>query len=103
MEWFSAGDYRIARFVIERGLGLIYLAAFLVALDQFPALLGERGLLPVPRYLRRTGFQASPSLFHLRYSDRTLRAVAATGVVLSAAIVLGVPQEGPLWAPMLVW
>jgi hypothetical protein len=49
MDWFSAPDYRLTRFVMERGLGLIYLVAFLVALNQFPALLGEHGLLPAPR------------------------------------------------------
>ncbi len=103
MEWFSAPDYRLARLVIERGLGLIYLAAFLVALNQFPPLLGEEGLLPVPRYLRRAGFREAPTLFHLHYSDNTFRAVAWTGLVLSTAITLGGPQEGPLWLPMLVW
>jgi len=103
MDWFSAPDYRLTRFVIERGLGLIYLVAFLVALNQFPALLGEHGLLPVPRYLRRVGFREAPSLFHLRYTDGLLRAVAWTGVLLSVTILLGLPQAGPLWLPMLVW
>jgi len=103
MDWFSASDYRLTRFVIERGLGLIYLVAFLVALDQFPALLGEHGLLPTPRFLRRVSFRSAPSLFYLRYSDGLLRAVAWTGVVLAAAIILGLPQSGPLWLPMLVW
>ncbi len=103
MDWFSAPDYRLTRFAIERGLGLIYLVAFLVTLDQFPALLGERGLLPTPRFLRRSTFRESPSLFHLRYSDRLLRVVAAMGSVLSLSVVAGVPQSGPLWLPMLVW
>ena len=52
MEWFAAPDYRLARFILERGLGLVYLIGFLVALNQFPALLGERGLLPAPRLPR---------------------------------------------------
>jgi hypothetical protein len=103
MDWFSAPDYRLARFVIERGLGLIYLIAFLVVLDQFPALLGEHGLLPAPRFLRRASVRQAPSLFHIRYSDGLLRAAAWIGVALAAAIVLGVPQAGPLWLPMLVW
>jgi len=103
IDWFSASDYQLTRLVVERGLGLTYLLAFLVALNQFPALLGERGLLPVPRYLGSAGFGEAPSLFHLRYSDRLLRAVALTGVALSVSLVLGLLQVGPLWLPMLGW
>jgi len=103
MDWFSAPDYRLARLIIERGLGLTYLSAFLVALNQFPALLGEHGLLPVRRYVRRIDFNDSPSLFYFYYSDRLLRVVAWIGIVLSAATVLGLPQAGPLWLPPLAW
>ena len=103
MEWFIAPEYRAARFLIERGLGLIYLVAFLVALNQFPALLGERGLLPVPAFLRRVTFGAAPSLFHFRYSDRLLRTVAWTGLAVSAALIVGLPQAGPLPLTMLAW
>ena len=103
MEWFAAPDYRLARFILERGLGLVYLIGFLVALNQFPALLGARGLVPAPRYLARVGFRQAPSLFHLHYSDRFFRAVAGLGVVLAAATVVGLPQAGPLWLTMLCW
>ncbi len=103
MEWFAAPDYRLARFILERGLGLVYLIGFLVALNQFPALLGARGLLPAPRYLARVGFRQAPSLFHLHYSDRFFRAVAGLGVMLAAATVVGLPQAGPLWLTMLCW
>jgi len=103
MDWFSGRDYWLARLVIERGLGLVYLLGFLNALNQFPALLGEHGLLPVTRFLRGVRFPDAPSLFHFRYSDRLLRAVALIGIVLSLAIILGIPQAGPLWAPMLAW
>jgi hypothetical protein len=103
MEWFSAPDYRLARLVIERGLGLTYAIAFLVALNQFPALLGERGLMPAPRFLARVSFRQAPSLFHLHYSDRLLRLVAGLGLGLSLAIVLGLSELAPLWAMMLAW
>src|SRR3954454_18993289 len=103
MDWFAAPNYWFARWVLERGLGLVYLLAFANALDQFPALLGEHGLLPVPRYLARTRFRDAPSLFHLGYSDRGLRAVGWSGVLLAAATVLGLPDAGPLWVSMLVW
>ena len=51
-----APDYQLARLAIERGLGLLYLVAFVVAARQFPALCGERGLEPAPRILHATTF-----------------------------------------------
>ncbi|MEK6206265.1 MAG: lipase maturation factor family protein, partial [Chloroflexota bacterium] len=48
MEWLAAPDYWLTRFVFERALGAVYLVAFLVTVNQFRPLLGERGLLPAP-------------------------------------------------------
>jgi membrane protein implicated in regulation of membrane protease activity len=96
-------DEQIARFIIERGLGAIYVIAFVVAARQFPALCGERGLEPAPQLLRAVSFRQAPSLFHWRYSDRLLRVVAWTGAGLSAAVVLGVVSAMPLPITMLVW
>src|SRR5688572_9773577 len=92
----SAPDYQIARFLIERGLGVIYLIAFVVAYEQFPALCGERGLTPATRILRAVPFRRAPSLFHWGYSDRRLRIVAAVGAGLALLVILGVPQAAPL-------
>jgi hypothetical protein len=99
----TAPDSQLARFVLERGLGLIYLIAFVVAARQFTPLLGEHGLEPAPRFLRRVRFMQAPSLFHLRYSDRLLQLVAWTGAIVAAAIVLGLPQRAPLPVTMLAW
>jgi hypothetical protein len=99
----SAPDSQLARFILERGLGLIYLVAFLVAARQFAPLLGERGLEPAPRFLARASLRRAPSLFHIRYSDRLLQVVAWTGVIVAAAIVLGLPQQAPLPVTMLAW
>jgi hypothetical protein len=98
-----ADDYQIARFLIERGLGVIYFIGFAVALVQFPALSGERGLDPAPSFLRAARFSDAPSLFHWRYSDRLLRVVALIGMVLSAAVVVGLASAAPLPVTMLVW
>jgi hypothetical protein len=103
MDWFAAPHSWFARLALERGLGLVYLIAFANALNQFPALLGERGLMPVPRYLARTRFWEAPSLFHMGYSDRRLRAVGWIGAALAAATVLGLPARGPLWLTIVVW
>src|SRR5438309_10990641 len=83
MEWLAAPDYWLTRFVFERALGVIYLVAFLVTVNQFRPLLGEHGLLPAPDFIRAVPFRTSPTLFHLfGYSDRKLLVVAWTGFVL---------------------
>jgi hypothetical protein len=103
MEWFSAESYWLSRLVFQRALALVYLVAFLSAANQFRALIGERGLLPVPGYLRQVSFRQAPSLFHLHYSDGFFAAVAWTGVVVSAALLIGLADRFPLWAHMCVW
>ena len=103
MTWLEAPDYWLARLVIERGIGAIYFVGFLVALNQFTPLLGERGLLPVPSFVAYVPFRASPSLFHLRYSDRLARAVAWIGLAVSALVVIGLPDGWPLPAEVLAW
>ena len=105
MDWLAAPDYWLTRLVFQRLLALIYLIAFLVTLHQFRPLLGERGLLPVPEFVRAVPFGRSPSLFHLRYSDPLLLAVAWSGVALAAVAALGL-FEGPEWPAaltMAVW
>jgi hypothetical protein len=99
----TAADYTIARFLIERGLALIYLIAFIVAARQFPALSGERGLQPAPRLLARARFLDAPSLFHWGYSDRRLALVSWTGAAIAVLLLVGLPQQAPLPLTMLAW
>ncbi|HYI33605.1 MAG TPA: lipase maturation factor family protein [Glaciibacter sp.] len=103
MDWFNAGDYEIARQILQRGIAACFLIAYVSAINQFPALLGERGLLPVPHFVSRIPFRASPSLFHWRYSDRLLLAISWAGTAISATLVLGLPQLGPPWLPMIAF
>ncbi|HET7472467.1 MAG TPA: lipase maturation factor family protein [Candidatus Limnocylindrales bacterium] len=99
----TASDHQLARFVLERGIAAIYLVAFVVALDQFPALLGEHGLMPARRFVAARRFLEAPSLFHLGYSDRRLIAVASAGALIAALLVLGVLERAPLPVTMLAW
>ena len=103
MDWFGTGDYDIAREVLQRGVAAIFLIAFASALAQFPALLGDNGLLPVRDFVRVVPFRRAPSLFQWRYSDPLLRVLGWLGVVVSATLVLGIPQTGPAWLPMLAF
>src|SRR5436305_8157150 len=101
MRWFDG--LWLVRLLFLRGLGAIYLVAFVSALNQFPALLGERGLLPVRDFLARARFRDAPSLFHWRYSDRLLRGVAWIGIALSALALAGATEMAPLAISVAAW
>ncbi|MDH6237251.1 lipase maturation factor family protein [Cryobacterium sp. CG_9.6] len=103
MDWFAAGDYEISRQILERGVAACFLIAFISAINQFPALLGERGLLPVPRFVASVPFRRAPSIFHWHYTDFMLLTVCWLGVVFSSALIIGIPQQAPLWASMAVF
>ncbi|MFE5483866.1 lipase maturation factor family protein [Streptomyces sp. NPDC056527] len=103
MEWFTAPDYWLSRIVFQRGLAGLYLVAFLSAALQFRALIGERGMLPVPEYLRRVEPRQTPSLFHWHYSDRLFAAVSWSGAAVALALVAGAGDAVPLAVSMLLW
>src|SRR2546423_735621 len=97
------GQAWFVRLLFQRGLAALYFLAFVSALNQFRPLLGERGLLPVSAFLARVSFRQAPSLFHLRYSDRLLAAVAWLGILLSLAALTGLSELGPVGVSFAVW
>jgi Lipase maturation factor len=103
VEWFTAPDYWLSRLVFQRALAAVYLIAFLTAARQFRALMGEQGMLPVPRFVGRVPFRGAPSVFHLHYSDRFFAGCAWTGCAVSAALLAGADGLLPLWGAMLLW
>lgn len=103
MDWFTAPDYWLTRIVFQRGLAGLYLVAFLSAALQFRALIGERGMLPVPEFVLRVPARRAPSLFQWRYSDRLFATVAWSGAALALALVAGAGDAVPLAASMLLW
>ncbi len=103
VEWFTASEYWTSRLVFQRALAVVYLVAFLGAALQFRALIGERGMLPVSRYVARVPFRRAPSVFHFRCSDRFFAAWAWTGCAVSLALVAGLDNQLPLWGGMLLW
>ncbi|MDL2076081.1 lipase maturation factor family protein [Streptomyces sp. GXMU-J15] len=103
MEWFTASEYWLSRLVFQRALAGLYLVAFLTAALQFRPLIGDRGMLPVRRYVDLVPFKAAPSLFHFHYSDRFFALCAWSGCAVSAALLAGVDALLPLWAAMLLW
>src|SRR5262249_61756817 len=116
--WLGTGDkpmdaahrYHLARFLILRLLGLVYLSGFTILIDQGLPLLGSGGLLPIGEFTTRVGeplgstsagFARMPSVFWLAHSDGLLLVIAWCGALLSLAVLLGVTNAavmGPLWS-----
>src|SRR6476661_4574964 len=103
MDWLWSPDSSIARLLLERGLAAIYLIAFLNAFNQFPPLLGERGLEPAKAFLQAATFRRAPSLFHVHYSDRALRLLAVVGTAVAAGLLVGLAEAAPLPITVVAW
>jgi hypothetical protein len=98
----DARNYWLTRLLLERGIALICLIAFIVALNQFRPLLGERGLLPVPLFIRQVPFRESPSLFYLFPRDVAFTLAAWLGIVLSVLLVSGMASRYT-WSNIASW
>jgi len=93
--------YSLTRFVMLRLVGLTYLCAFGVFLQQGLPLIGEHGLLPASAFLPQTTFFEAPTLFRLLgTSDGALLAVGAVGFVLALLVLLGCTNAGVM---ALLW
>src|SRR4051795_3745445 len=96
-------EYWRSRWLFERGLAVIYLVAFLAAVEQFVPLAGEHGLLPAPLFLRAVPFRFAPSLFYWSHTDTTFRLSAWLGVGLSALAMSGLAARAGAVAGGAVW
>jgi hypothetical protein len=99
----EAREYWLARLVFQRGLALICLIAFLVALNQFRALCGERGLLPFTAFIKEVPYWESPSLFYAFPRDSALLIAAWLGIILSCLALFGISERFGAPFSMLVW
>ncbi|GAA5206594.1 lipase maturation factor family protein [Microbacterium kyungheense] len=108
MDALAAVDFEFARQVLQRGIAVLYVVAFVSTLNQFRPLLGEHGLLPATELLAwahapgRRKWMLHPTVFrYLRYTDRRLVVLCVGGVAVAGAVAAGIPQLGPPWVPML--
>src|SRR5262245_1872896 len=95
--------YWYSRWLFERGLAIMYLVAFVVTLNQFLPLAGERGLLPAGPYLSEVPFRFTPSIFHWTASDGAFRACAWIGMGLSLVALSGIPARFGVLPSAAVW
>lgn len=96
-------SYWLTRLCFQRALAFIYFIAFLATARQFGALVGERGLLPLPFYLKHAPFWSGPSLFYLHSSDAFTAFVAWSGVALSVLALTGLSERFGIWLSTAVW
>jgi len=99
----SSTGYWLTRLVLQRSLGLVYLLAFCVVVNQFRPLCGEKGLLPVGQFLRSTSFAESPSIFFLFPHDSAFAVCGWLGIALSLLAVAGVSERFGDLVSMAVW
>ncbi len=91
-----------------RGLGVVYICAFVSLIPQLPGLYGPEGILPVEELTSRIGVAGGggrylrfPSLLWLGASDAMLQGVAALGAVAGCGAAFGRRPGLPLvvaWA-----
>lgn len=98
-----SSNYWLTRFVFQRALGATYLIAFLVVVNQWRPLLGDHGLLPASRFIRRVRFRDAPSIFFLFPNDRAFRACGWAGVVLALLATSGISNRFGTLVSMPIW
>ena len=99
----EVGSYYLTRLVFLKALAFVYLIGFLVVLHQFRPLLGEKGLLPVPQFIKLVPFSSSPSLFYFFPKDWAFILLGIIGVGLSLSAIIGFSEKYGLIIHMLVW
>jgi hypothetical protein len=86
-------NYWLTRFVLQRGLALVYLIAFIAVIHQFKPLLGEHGLLPVPRFIEQTPFAEAPSIFYWFPTDLAFDLFGWIGITLALFALSGFSEK----------
>ncbi|PZR75756.1 MAG: hypothetical protein DLM52_07145, partial [Chthoniobacterales bacterium] len=92
----SQPSYATTRRIFLRALGLIYLIAFISLWLQIDGLIGEHGILPARDFFSAIraeygprAIAALPSLCWFGASNLALHALCLSGVVASAALIIG--------------
>src|SRR5256885_3540952 len=90
-----ASTYLWPRWIVLRGLGLIFLSAFYSLAFQIHGLIGERGILPAREYLLNVrqalgflrGLWYAPTLLWLGAGNRGLTLIVVLGIIGSELLV----------------
>ena len=101
-------SHRLTISIFLRGLGLIYLIAFISLWMQISGLVGSHGILPIGNYLEAVRGQFSsptryfefPTLCWLSSSDGFLQFLCGGGAVMSLMLIAGV---APIFVLVGLW
>lgn len=105
-------NHVLVRWIFLRGLGLIYLCAFVSLWTQIQGLIGSNGILPANQFMQSAKnftaqhqigmerFHLLPTLCWFGASDNALRLQCALGTALSVLLILGI---APAPCLVLLW
>lgn len=99
----STATYWLTRLLFQRALAAVYLIGFIAVLHQWKPLLGERGLLPVPQFVKAVNFWETPSIFHWIPKDSAIMFFGGLGLILALAALTGVTERFGNGVSMAVW
>jgi len=99
-----SGDFNwLTRFCFQRALAGIYCIGFLIALNQYRALVGRNGLLPMDLFAQRVKFWDAPSLFYFNQSDTFILILGGVGLALSIFALIGYSDAFGTIVSVLTW
>lgn len=96
-------EYFLTRLLLQRGLAFIYLIAFGIIINQYKALFGKKGVIPLEGYISKMSFWRSPSLFIFYSSDFFLQVMGFFGLALALLAFLGISEQYGLYVSMATW
>src|SRR5579884_3588331 len=102
-------DARVCRFVFLRGLGLIYVSAFVSLAGNIHGLIGPRGVLPATQYLAALRqalgpverIWLAPTLLWISAGDGALTALVVVGLMASLALTFGLWPRASIFVAAL--
>jgi len=103
-------EFYLTRWLVLRGIGIIFLCAFWSLSFQVWGLVGSDGILPVSELLQRAyehydleAFYRFPTLSWLSSSDAALMAICVIGIILSLLLIAGIATIPVLLALWLTY
>jgi hypothetical protein len=96
-------EYILTRWCLHKGLSFLYAIGFLIAINQYRALVGKNGILPIDTFIKRVRFRDAPSIFFYNSSDFFIQTTGYLGFILSLIAFFGISEQHGLFFSMGIW